>query len=102
MLSDFLRVWYTPRALKPLEQEEGKTAMAWIKTIPMDEADENLKRAMESQRSLYPIEYATPVHPTNNGAKGWDSSHVRKTTEIAFQAVCVSLGAGTNRDSMSA
>ena len=34
--------------------------MAWIKTVPMAEADEALRRAMESQRALYPVEYATP------------------------------------------
>ena len=31
--------------------------MAWIKTIPFDEADETLRRALEAQRSLYPKEY---------------------------------------------
>ncbi|HEY6329501.1 MAG TPA: hypothetical protein VI756_09185 [Blastocatellia bacterium] len=36
--------------------------MAWIKTIPMSEANEELKNLMERQRGLYPIEYATPVH----------------------------------------
>jgi hypothetical protein len=34
--------------------------MTWIKTVRMDE-DERVKRAMESQRKLYPLEYATPV-----------------------------------------
>jgi hypothetical protein len=33
----------------------------------MDEADGKLRRAMESQRELYPIEYATPIHPTPDG-----------------------------------
>ncbi len=42
--------------------------MTWIKTIPMTEASEALRRAMEDQRGLYPIEYATPVHPTSDGA----------------------------------
>jgi len=49
--------------------------MAWIKTIPMEEADESLKHAMESQRSLYPIEYATPVHPTEGGGAQIVASH---------------------------
>jgi hypothetical protein len=31
--------------------------MAWIKTIPFDEADETLRRALEAQHSLYPREY---------------------------------------------
>jgi hypothetical protein len=32
--------------------------MAWIKTIPFDEADEPLRRALEAQHELYPREYA--------------------------------------------
>ena len=32
----------------------------------MDE-DRRVKTAMEAQRKLYPIEYATPVHPVNDG-----------------------------------
>jgi hypothetical protein len=39
--------------------------MAWIKTIPFAEADEELRKAMEAQHSLYPKEYdasrATPA-----------------------------------------
>jgi hypothetical protein len=31
--------------------------MAWIKTIPYQEADEKLRRAMDEQHSLYPKEY---------------------------------------------
>jgi len=49
--------------------------MAWIKTIPMAEADEPLRRAMESQRALYPIEYATPVHPAEGGGAQIVASH---------------------------
>jgi hypothetical protein len=41
--------------------------MTWIKTIPFEEADEKLRRAMEAQRGLYPVEYAEPVHPTADG-----------------------------------
>lgn len=41
--------------------------MTWIRTIPMDEADEKLRHAMEAQRELYPPEYATPIHPTTDG-----------------------------------
>ena len=41
--------------------------MTWIRTIPMDEADEKLRQAMEAQRELYPVEYATPVHPSADG-----------------------------------
>jgi hypothetical protein len=35
--------------------------MAWIKTIPLAEADEKLLRLREAQQALYPIEYAEPV-----------------------------------------
>ena len=40
--------------------------MTWIKTVTVDESEE-LRKAVESQRELYPIEYATPVHPTPDG-----------------------------------
>jgi len=40
--------------------------MTWIKTVPLSE-DERVQKAIEAQRSLYPIEYATPVHPTTDG-----------------------------------
>ncbi len=49
--------------------------MAWIKTIPLAEADEKLRKAMESQRAFYPIEYATPVHPTEGGGAQIVESH---------------------------
>ena len=49
--------------------------MTWIRTIPVSEADESLRRAMESQRALYPIEYATPVHPTEGGGAQIVESH---------------------------
>ena len=50
--------------------------MTWIKTVPLAEADEKLKRAMEAQRELYPIEYASPVHPTADGeSSGIVASH---------------------------
>jgi hypothetical protein len=40
--------------------------MTWIKTVSMQD-DRRVKAAMEAQRKLYPVEYATPVHPVNNG-----------------------------------
>lgn len=50
--------------------------MTWIKTIPFDEADEKLRRALEAQRELYPAEYAEPVHPTPDGeSSGIVASH---------------------------
>jgi alkylhydroperoxidase family enzyme len=41
--------------------------MTWIKTVS-PESDDEVRRAMEAQRELYPVEYATPVHPTPDGA----------------------------------
>lgn len=49
--------------------------MAWIKTIPLTEADETLRQAIESQRGLYPLEYATPVHPDETGSSSIVGSH---------------------------
>ena len=48
--------------------------MTWIKTIRMVEATEDLRRAIEGQKELYPIEYATPVHP-GDGASQIVASH---------------------------
>lgn len=41
--------------------------MTWIKTIPFAEASEALQKARDAQRELYPVEYATPVHPVDEG-----------------------------------
>jgi hypothetical protein len=50
--------------------------MTWITTIPLSEAGEALRRAYEKQRELYPVEYATPVHPTPDGqSAGIVASH---------------------------
>jgi len=50
--------------------------MTWIKTIPISDADEKLRRAVEAQRELYPIEYAKPIHPTPDGqTSGIVASH---------------------------
>jgi hypothetical protein len=49
--------------------------MTWIKTIPISE-DEKLRHAIETQRKLYPIEYAQPIHPTPDGqTSGIVASH---------------------------
>ena len=40
--------------------------MTWIKTVGVDESDE-VRKVVAAQRELYPIEYATPVHPTPDG-----------------------------------
>jgi hypothetical protein len=49
--------------------------MTWIKTVPLSEADEKLRRAIEQQQQLYPIEYAQPVHPIDDGTAGIVASH---------------------------
>ena len=48
--------------------------MTWIKTVAVDESEE-VRKAVESQRNLYPIEYASPVHPTADGTSGIVASH---------------------------
>jgi len=40
--------------------------MTWIKTVSADD-DDKVRRAMEAQRELYPVEYAVPIHPTPDG-----------------------------------
>jgi len=50
--------------------------MTWIKTIPFTDTDEALRRAQQMQQELYPVEYATPVHPTPDGqTSGIVASH---------------------------
>jgi hypothetical protein len=50
--------------------------MTWIKTIPLSQADEKLRRAVEGERALYPPEYADPVAglPDDDGG-GIAASH---------------------------
>jgi hypothetical protein len=40
--------------------------MTWIQTVRMED-DKCVKDAIEAQRRLYPVEYATLVHPVNDG-----------------------------------
>jgi hypothetical protein len=49
--------------------------MAWIRTIGLDEADENLLKVMAEQRGLYPAEYAAPVQELDQGLPGIVASH---------------------------
>lgn len=49
--------------------------MTWIKTVPLSEANERLRRAVEDQKALYPREYAEPVHPTGDEKSGIVASH---------------------------
>ena len=59
--------------------------MTWIKTVSPDD-DEELRKAIEAQRELYPIEYATPVHPSADGTSGIVQSHslIPRALEHAF------------------
>jgi hypothetical protein len=49
--------------------------MTWIKTIPLSEADDELRKAMEGQSGLYPQEYFVPVHPSEGGGSMITASH---------------------------
>ena len=49
--------------------------MTWIRTVPLTDADETLRQAVEEQKSLYPVEYATPVHPAEGGGSEIVASH---------------------------
>jgi hypothetical protein len=49
--------------------------MTWIRTVPLSDADDKLRRAIEGQQALYPKEYADPVHPTGDGTSGIVASH---------------------------
>ena len=49
--------------------------MTWIRTVSLDEADEKLRKAIESEKLLYPKEYAEPVHPDPSGASSIVGSH---------------------------
>ena len=50
--------------------------MTWIKTIPLSDAGQALRDALDRQRALYPQEYAQPVHPTpDGGSSGIVASH---------------------------
>jgi alkylhydroperoxidase family enzyme len=49
--------------------------MTWIRTIPLSQADDELRQAVEGQKSLYPAEYATPMHPAKGGGSEIVASH---------------------------
>jgi hypothetical protein len=49
--------------------------MTWIKTVPLAEADQKLRKAIEDQKLVYPKEYADPVHPDPSGASSIVGSH---------------------------
>ena len=53
----------------------AKKTMTWIRTVPLTEADEKLRQAIEGEKLLYPKEYAEPVHPDASGASSIVGSH---------------------------
>jgi hypothetical protein len=49
--------------------------MAWIRTIPLEDGNAELLKAMAEQRALYPMEYAQPVQELDQGLPGIVASH---------------------------
>jgi hypothetical protein len=49
--------------------------MTWIRTIPLTQANDELRQAVEAEKSLYPVEYATPIHPAEGGGSEIVASH---------------------------
>ena len=49
--------------------------MTWMRTVPLSQAGQDLLKAMEDQKSLYPKEYNAPVHPSNGGGAQIVESH---------------------------
>jgi hypothetical protein len=49
--------------------------MAWIRTVPLESAEESLLQILADQRSAYPPEYAQPVQELDQGLPGIVASH---------------------------
>jgi hypothetical protein len=54
---------------------ERSVPVAWIRTVPVEEAGEQLAKAFADQRALYPKEYAEPVMALDQGLPGIVASH---------------------------
>jgi hypothetical protein len=69
--------------------------MTWIKHVPYEQADDDLKRVYESVRSLYPVEYAGPSVPSLVRPDGGSDSIVAAHSLIpaAMQHMMSGLGA---------
>jgi hypothetical protein len=50
--------------------------MTWIKTVPYDQAGEDLRRVYDAVRALYPAEYGGPPVPSLIRADGGSDSIV--------------------------
>jgi hypothetical protein len=46
--------------------------MAWIKTVPLSQADDRLLSLLQAQRGFYPPEYAEPVPAVDKPSTGHD------------------------------
>jgi hypothetical protein len=46
--------------------EQRTTEMTWIKTVKMED-NEQVRKAIMDQRTMYPMEYATPVPVVDHG-----------------------------------
>jgi len=66
LLPRYREVVLTAYQTELFKHKDQKQSMTWIKTVSVNE-DEAVRKASEGQRHLYPIEYATPVHPTSDG-----------------------------------
>ena len=64
-----------PCEIAGILDEKATVFMTWIRTIPMTEADEKLRQAVEGQKGLYPKEYGDPVHPDESGGSTIVGSH---------------------------
>ena len=49
--------------------------MTWITTIPLSQANDTLRRAIDCQRALYPQEYLEPVQQDGDQPSGIVASH---------------------------
>jgi len=49
--------------------------MAWIKTIPFEEADEKLQKMLMETRKAYPQEYASPADKASSTNESIVDSH---------------------------
>jgi hypothetical protein len=61
--------------------------MTWIRTIPFSEADEELRQAMEGQKSLYPQEYSVPIHPAEGGGSLGVTSQIVASQIVASHSL---------------
>src|SRR5271169_1350153 len=74
-LRHVLNLLPSPQSERTPDKENEETTMAWIRTVPLEDADDRLQKAMADQRALYPPEYAQPVQELDQGLPGIVASH---------------------------